>query len=157
MGKKQTKYIARGTRRSNHRSRLFIQSFVQAQIKENIKAPHQGFFLGESTYDRWIPLTKGENVFFLWRHHARGRISITCTVYVQECYQIKISFVLKRISMLRVKDILMFWGTGRYHTSVKTTISNQNTYHHGQMLLVFLRFLYRQLLVNHQFGCCRLR
>ena len=39
---------------------LFAQPFVQAQIKENIKAPRHRHLWGESTGDRWIPLTKGQ-------------------------------------------------------------------------------------------------
>ena len=41
-------------------SRLFSQSFVQAQIKENTKAPRHWPLRGEFTGDRWIPLTKGQ-------------------------------------------------------------------------------------------------
>ena len=41
-------------------SRLVIQPFVQAQIKENTKAPRHWPLWGESTGDRWIPLTKGQ-------------------------------------------------------------------------------------------------
>ena len=37
-----------------------IRSFVHAQIKENIKAPRHLPLWGESTGDRWIPLTKGQ-------------------------------------------------------------------------------------------------
>ena len=40
--------------------RLFAQSSVQAQMKENIKAPHYWPFWGESTGDRRIALTKGQ-------------------------------------------------------------------------------------------------
>ena len=39
-------------------SRLFAQSFVQAQIKENIKTPRHWSLWEESTDGRWIPLTK---------------------------------------------------------------------------------------------------
>ena len=35
-------------------------TFIQAQIKENIKAPRQWPLWGEFTYDRWIPHTKGQ-------------------------------------------------------------------------------------------------
>ena len=35
-----------------------IVPFVQAQIKENIKAPRHWPLRGESTGVRWIPLTK---------------------------------------------------------------------------------------------------
>ena len=41
-------------------SRLFAQLFVGAQIKENIKASRHWPLWGESTGDRWIPLTKGQ-------------------------------------------------------------------------------------------------
>ena len=41
-------------------SRLFAQTFVQAQIKRNIKAPRHWPLWGESTGDRWIPRTKGQ-------------------------------------------------------------------------------------------------
>ena len=38
----------------------FAQPFVQAQIKENIKAPRHWPLWGEFTGDRWIPLTEGQ-------------------------------------------------------------------------------------------------
>ena len=41
-------------------SRLFTQAFVQANIKENTKAPHHWPLWGESTGYRWIPRTKGQ-------------------------------------------------------------------------------------------------
>ena len=41
-------------------SRLFAYLFVQAQIKENNQAPRHWPLWGESTGDRWIPLTKGQ-------------------------------------------------------------------------------------------------
>ena len=41
-------------------SRLFTQSYVQAQIKENINAPRHWPLLGEFIGDRWIPRTKGQ-------------------------------------------------------------------------------------------------
>ena len=40
--------------------RLFTQTFIQAHIKENIKAPCHWPLWGEFTDDRWIPLTKGQ-------------------------------------------------------------------------------------------------
>ena len=53
-------------------SRLFAQPFVQAHIKENIKDLRHWHFLGESTGDHCIPLTKGQqsvNVSIWSRHH----------------------------------------------------------------------------------------
>ena len=41
-------------------SRLFTQPFIQAQIKENIKALRHWPLCGEFTGDRWIPRTKGQ-------------------------------------------------------------------------------------------------
>ena len=41
-------------------SRLFTQSFIQTQIKENIKAPRHWPLCGEFTGDRWIPRTNGQ-------------------------------------------------------------------------------------------------
>ena len=40
--------------------RLFTQSFIQTQIKENIKAPRHWPLCGEFTGDRWIPRTNGQ-------------------------------------------------------------------------------------------------
>ena len=34
--------------------------FIQAQIKENFKAPHHWPLCGEFTGDRWIPRTNGQ-------------------------------------------------------------------------------------------------
>ena len=42
-------------------SRLYAQPFVQARIKENIKAPRHWPLWSESTGDRWIPHTKGQS------------------------------------------------------------------------------------------------
>ena len=54
-------------------SRLFTQPFVQAQIKENIKAPHHWPLCGEFTGHRWqFPTQRAsnaENVSIWWRHH----------------------------------------------------------------------------------------
>ena len=41
-------------------SRLFTQSFIQTQIKENIKDPCHWSLCGEFTGDRWIPHTNGQ-------------------------------------------------------------------------------------------------
>ena len=41
-------------------SRLFTQSFIQALIKENIKAPRHWPLCGKFTGDRWISRTNGQ-------------------------------------------------------------------------------------------------
>ena len=51
---------------------IFTQPFIQAQIKENIKAPRHWPLCGEFTGDWWIPAlmaSNAENVSILWRHH----------------------------------------------------------------------------------------
>ena len=63
-------------------SRLLAQPFVRALIKENIKAPPHWPLWGQSTGDRWIPLTKGQwrgKVSILWRHPGYGlKLRIDC-------------------------------------------------------------------------------
>ena len=56
------KYIAKHYRQrlKSPASRLFTQSFIQTQIKENIKAPHHWPLCGEFTGNRWIPRTNGQ-------------------------------------------------------------------------------------------------
>ena len=59
---------------SNHlRLKLFAQSFVQVQIKKNIKAPRHWSLWRESTGD--IPSQRANNaeiVSMWWRHHEKG-------------------------------------------------------------------------------------
>ena len=52
--------------------RLFTQSFIQAQIKENIKAPRHWPLCGEFTGAGEFPAQRAsnaENVSIWWRHH----------------------------------------------------------------------------------------
>ena len=39
---------------------IVYSTFIQVQIKENIKAPRHCPLCGEFTGDRWIPRTKGQ-------------------------------------------------------------------------------------------------
>ena len=55
-------------------SRLFAWPFVRAQIKENIKAPSHWLLWGESTGDRWIPLTTDQ-----WRGKCFHLMTSSCT------------------------------------------------------------------------------
>ena len=50
-------YLRRGGVSNHRRLDFFVQPFVPAQIRENIKAPRQWPLWVESTGDRWIPLT----------------------------------------------------------------------------------------------------
>ena len=51
--------------------RLFTQPFVQAQIKETLKAPRHWPLWREFTGDRWIPGPVTRKMFpFWWRHHV---------------------------------------------------------------------------------------
>ena len=54
-------------------SRLFTQSFIQTQIKENIKAPSHWPLCGEFTGTGEFPtqmVSNAENVSISWRHHG---------------------------------------------------------------------------------------
>ena len=61
-------------------SRLFTQPFIQAQIKENIKAPRHWPLCGEFTGARWIPSTtsNAENASIWWRHHELLWFVLSC-------------------------------------------------------------------------------
>ena len=53
--------------------RVLTQPFIQAQIKENIKAPCHWPLCWKFTGDRWIPAQmagNAENVSIWWRHHV---------------------------------------------------------------------------------------
>ena len=68
-------------------SRLFTQSFIRVQIKENIKTPRHWPLCREFTGDRWIPRTKdryAENVSIWWRHHANE--CLTQNHYGADCF-----------------------------------------------------------------------
>ena len=65
---------------------MLAQSFMLAQIKENIKAPRHWPLRGEFSGDRWIPRTKAshaENISIWWRHHDLPicQIIVCLTVY----------------------------------------------------------------------------
>ena len=65
---------------------LFAQTFVQAMIKEKIKAPCHWLLWGESTGDRWFPSQRAsdsENVNISWRHHVLRSIPMTSAFCAQ--------------------------------------------------------------------------
>ena len=56
--------------------RLFTQLFIQAEIKENIKAPRHWPLCGEFTGTGEFPTqmaSNAENVYIWWRHHVQVR------------------------------------------------------------------------------------
>ena len=59
---------------------IVTQQFIQAQIKENIKALRHWPLWGEFTGDRWIPAQRAsnaENVSIWWRHHENIQLNNT--------------------------------------------------------------------------------
>ena len=52
---------------------IVYSTFIRVEIKENIKAPLHWPFCGESTGDRWIPLTKGQ-----WRGKGFHLMTPSC-------------------------------------------------------------------------------
>ena len=70
---------------------MFTQPFIQAQIKENIKAPRLWPLWGEFTGDRWIPrqrTSNAENVSIWWRHHEFA-------LFLNRCVVLKQSYVIQ--------------------------------------------------------------
>ena len=67
-------------------SRLFTQPFIQAQIKDNIKAPRHwplwGEFPGEFPSQR---TSSAESVFIWWRHHEKIISGVNVHVLNDEC------------------------------------------------------------------------
>ena len=62
-------------------SRLFTQSFIRAQIKENIKAPRHWPLCGEFTGTGEFPAQRASNaekVSIWWRHHATQILKQNC-------------------------------------------------------------------------------
>ena len=60
---------------SNHQPHGCLQSFIRAQIKENIKAPRHWPLCGEITGTDEFPAQRAsnaENVSIWWRHHGAG-------------------------------------------------------------------------------------
>ena len=64
-------------------SRLFTQPFIEAQIKENFKAPPHWPLCEEFTGDRWIPRTKGQ-----WRGKCFHLMMSSC------CKQLRLFYLL---------------------------------------------------------------
>ena len=79
-------------------SRLFTQSFIQAQIKENIKAPRHWPLCGEFTGDRWIPRTKGQlrgKCFHLMTSSCaqwNQKILLSCLSWVFKCQSLEVMY-----------------------------------------------------------------
>ena len=65
--------LLKSSAKKNPASGLFTQSFIQTQIKENIKAPRHWPLCGEFTGTGEFPAQRAsyaENVSIWWRHHA---------------------------------------------------------------------------------------
>ena len=63
-------------------SRLFTQPFIQAEIKENVKAPRHWPLCGEFTGTGEFSAQRAsyaENVSIWWRHHGTWSVAFTAT------------------------------------------------------------------------------
>ena len=66
---------------------LFTEPFIQAQVKENIRAPRHWPLWGEFTGDRWIPRTNGQkrgkclHLMTSWGAYGSHVNSILCVLY----------------------------------------------------------------------------
>ena len=90
-------------------SRLFTQAFIQAQIKENIKAPRHWPLCGEFRGDRWIPRTNGQlrgKCFHLMTLswiviRARENWCISLTRYITILFPIVTSYYNRYLTYVR--------------------------------------------------------
>ena len=104
-------------------SPLFTQPFIQAQIKENIKAPRHWPLCGEFTWSRWFPAQRAsnaENVPIWWRHHALTRVTACQTEiqYTQKSYAKGsrfLSFVLYWCQTSSHKKAPFYWYRNSYY------------------------------------------
>ena len=77
-------------------SRLFTQSFIQTQIKENIKAPRHWPLCGEFTGTGEFPAQRAsyaENVSIWWRHHDMLRPPVIPRRHICPYWQISESIL----------------------------------------------------------------
>ena len=85
--------------------RLYTQSFIQAQIKENIKAPRHWPLWGEFTGDRWIPAqmaSNAENVSICLRHHAMVVVLLSSFLLTKEQCYVWMIFVSHPLAYIRL-------------------------------------------------------
>ena len=84
--------------------RLFIEPFIQAQIKENIKAPRHWPLCGKFTGDRWIPRTNGQ-YHGKWFHLMTSSCPpLSCLMYCQAINGHDINYDNLACSSLRGKE-----------------------------------------------------
>ena len=96
-------------------SRLSTQLLIQAQIKENIKAPRNWPLWGEFTGDRWNPRTNGQ-----WRRKCFNWMTSPCT-HVTYCqlYHWQNTCTLKRWNSNR--NVIKFGS--KYNTFSKEILA----------------------------------
>ena len=94
-------------------SRLFAQPFVQAPIRENIKAPRHWPLWGEFTSDRWIPLTQrasyAETVSIWWSHHGKSWVAWNTLLMI-----INVILQHRQLSLSMIYSIYLSNGIGRF-------------------------------------------
>ena len=94
---------------SNHQP----QPFIQAQTKENIKAPrHRPLCCGEFTGHRWITAqiaSNAENVSIWWRHHVPLYSVVAVKSYLQplpKCFEFcKKKILIHKLSIQTIQKI----------------------------------------------------
>ena len=90
----------------------FTQPFVQAQMKENIKAPRHWLLWGEFTVDRWIPRTKGQQ---------RGKCFHLMT---SSCIsRMPLNHYLQQLSLFVSQSILGYFGV-KFHIFLQGNCGN---------------------------------
>ena len=102
--------VIMGAMASQITSRLFTQPFIQAQIKENIKAPRHWPLWGNSLLTGEFPAqmaSNAENVSIWWRHHVD---------------------LLKKMSVSTRKETAVLWYSGYIWPTSVTTCNHTQEY-----------------------------
>ena len=122
-------------------SPLFTQPFIQAQMKENIKAPRHWPLWGKFTGDRWIlakMASNSKNISIWWHHHVCGHLA---TLYTNksvpgeilyrlsnrntEVFSITVFDYIVKIMCFLYSHVLQYWLIGTQAITWSTTIQHK--------------------------------
>ena len=98
-------------------SRLFIQSFIQTQVKVNIKASRHWSLCGEFTGDRWIPRTNGQLRGKYFHLMTSSRITSRQFFLDMDCYEIHSNIAINLGYILTLSNC--YWTVYLHGTKTK--------------------------------------
>ena len=103
-------------------SQLFVSLFVQAQIKENIEAPHHWHLWGETTSDWWFTSQRASNTEELmmssWQEFRKVDILLTLLTQGSKLPSMKSMKTIVSLKMARFCSMIQGGGNCINHWSV---------------------------------------